>query len=152
MLIVCHTGSVWVTHLPRGLPLKWLDFGGKLCVCLRVCSYSSLYGSVRTGHGVVLHCNLLMSAFLHLVSTFIYPSSESAVLLCWWESPLKFFLITDLASTEGRGAGSVTEHTPKLAVHSRAPFPPHAGSLVTCFLLFFLLLLPYEPISPNSSV
>lgn len=46
--------------------------------------------------------------------------------ICRWE----LFLISDSASAEGRGAGNMTEHTPKLAVRSRASLPPRACLLV----------------------
>ncbi len=122
--------------------------------------------TVCTGHRVVLHYNLIMSEFLHLVVTFTPPppaltntltsllwshrsGKVKAALLCCWESPLKLFPISNLAWAEKRGAGNMTAHTPKSSVHSSASLPHHTGRLGH---MFFLLLLPLKPIRPHSSV
>lgn len=107
--------------LPQGAPFKMVLVGN--CVSVYVGEpRSSACNAICACHRVVLQCNLLMNAFL--VSTFTAPPpstsllhiynhwSGEALLLCGWESPLKFFRISDSDSNEGRGAGNVTEHTP----------------------------------------
>lgn len=96
--------------------------------------------TVCTGHRVVPQSNLLMSAFLHLVSTFPPIGQLAADSLAESSFSLRIRVDTEvgfqsviLASAEGIGAGNMTGHTPKLSVHSCASLPPHAGLLVTCF-------------------
>lgn len=131
--------------------------------CVFECETSwSAYSMCCTGHRVVLQCNLLMGAFLHLVSTFTpgvwtacyrftvtaQKKSESFALLMGVACTLpKFFLITDLASAEGRGAGNIAEHMPMLAdpaVHHFLFMPPWWSHS-----FFFVAALTH--IRPNSS-
>lgn len=134
---------------PQGVAFKMTGLWWENCVFLL-----SKVITVRTDHRVVLQCNLLMSAFLHLVSTFSPPppppplltsllqiyshrsGKVKAVLLCWRRSHWSRFqsVVRPRLREEEQETWHST-HPSWLCITSSSP---RAGLLVTCFFVVAL--------------